>query len=129
MSEVKIDEIPCIFPAREFRFSETGSLETASSCGESANHRFLSRGRAGWIPSYPAARASARQLSSGVSPPNSGKSSLLQPMGLMPSRTGIDHGSALFPPRSVYACGRRIGDGEAPPVIKLLRRGRNDDDA
>src|SRR6516164_5263502 len=36
MSEAKIDKIPCIFPAsREFRFSETGSLETASSSAES----------------------------------------------------------------------------------------------
>jgi len=44
MSEAKIDKIPCIFPAsREFRFSETGSLETASSSGESANFRFLAR--------------------------------------------------------------------------------------
>jgi hypothetical protein len=42
MSEAKIDEFPCIFPASsEFRVSETGSLETASSSGESANFRFL----------------------------------------------------------------------------------------
>jgi len=62
MSEVKIDEIPCIFPAsREFRFSETGSLETASSCGESANHRFLSRGRAGCRPLQSALRLGGRR--------------------------------------------------------------------
>jgi len=35
---------PVFFPAsREFRFSETGSLETASSSGESASHRFRRR--------------------------------------------------------------------------------------
>src|SRR6516225_8756263 len=62
MSEAKIDEIPCIFPAsREFRFSETGSLETASSCGESANHRFLSRGRAGCRPLQSALRLGGRR--------------------------------------------------------------------
>ena len=38
MSEAKIDKLPCIFPAsREFRVSETGSLETASSSGESVS--------------------------------------------------------------------------------------------
>ena len=42
MSEAKIDKIPCIFPAsREFRFSETGSLETASSSGESIANRCI----------------------------------------------------------------------------------------
>jgi transposase-like protein len=36
MSESKIDEFPCIFPASRGNFaSETSSLETASSSGES----------------------------------------------------------------------------------------------
>src|SRR5215831_17664312 len=48
------------------------------------------------MPSKPASRASARQVSSGMSSPNSGKSSLLQPMGLMPRRTDIDWRLALF---------------------------------
>src|SRR5215469_11567728 len=48
------------------------------------------------MPSKPASRASARQMSSGMSSPNSGKSSLLQPMGLMPRRTDIDRRLALF---------------------------------
>src|SRR6516225_9692648 len=47
MSEAKIDKIPCIFPAsREFRFSETGSLETASSTGESGELPITSEGSA-----------------------------------------------------------------------------------
>ena len=38
------------------------------------------------MPSKPASLASARQTSSGVSPPSSGMSSLDQPMGLAPMR-------------------------------------------
>src|SRR5260370_25974563 len=45
------------------------------------------------MPENPARRASARQVSSGVSPPNSGRSSLLQPIGLTPRRTDIDRSS------------------------------------
>src|SRR6516162_975298 len=60
------------------------------------------------IPSYPARRASARQVSSGVSPPNSGKSSLLQPIGLMPRRTGIGHGSPSSILKRAYPAERRI---------------------
>src|SRR6516164_10119957 len=55
MSEAKIDEFPCLFSAsRVIGVSETGSLETASSSGESANFRSLSGRR------YPAAARSAR---------------------------------------------------------------------
>src|SRR6516165_10220345 len=55
MSEAKIDEFPCLFSAsRVIGVSETGSLETASSSGESANFRPLSGRR------YPAAARSAR---------------------------------------------------------------------
>jgi len=49
-SEARIDEFPCIFPAsREFRLSETSSLLTASSSGESVANRFC------WIlrPAFP----------------------------------------------------------------------------
>ncbi len=42
----RIDVFPCIFRAsREFSPSETGSLLTAPSTGESANHRSLNIGR------------------------------------------------------------------------------------
>ena len=42
MSEAKIDEFPCLFPAsRVIGVSETGSLETASSSRESTNLRSL----------------------------------------------------------------------------------------
>jgi hypothetical protein len=44
--EAQIDEFPCIFPAsKEIGVSEMSSLLTASSSGESANFRFLSRRR------------------------------------------------------------------------------------
>src|SRR5205814_384118 len=60
------------------------------------------------IPSNPARRASERQVSRGVSPPNSGISSLLQPIGLMPRRTGIDYGSPCSVARRAYSPERRI---------------------
>ena len=41
--------------------SETGSLETLPTCGESANHRFLSRGRAGCRPLQSALRLGGRR--------------------------------------------------------------------
>jgi len=45
--EAQFDESPCIFPAsKEIGVSETSSLLTASSSGESTNHRFLGGGAA-----------------------------------------------------------------------------------
>src|SRR5919107_3626386 len=41
------------------------------------------------VPVKPASRVSRRQVSSGVSPPSSGRSSLLQAIGLVPSLTVI----------------------------------------
>src|SRR6516165_12602792 len=49
--EAQFDESPCIFPAsKEIGVSETSSLLTASSSGESTNHRFLGGSAGGrWI--------------------------------------------------------------------------------
>ena len=64
--------------------------ESARSCAPNSGRKIAaSRGNLppASMPQKPAARASAKQVSSGVSPPNSGMSSLLQPIGATPSRT------------------------------------------
>src|SRR5262245_13024195 len=48
------------------------------------------------VPLKPAARLSVRQVSSGVSPPSCGRSSLDQAMGAMPRRTGMSDSDALL---------------------------------
>src|SRR5215471_11895174 len=70
------------------------------------------------MPSKPACRASARQVSSGVSPPNSGMSSLLHPIGLTPRRT---RGSAIG---EILRSDRRDCDGKAELVILPERNRR-----
>src|SRR5271170_6539914 len=58
------------------------------------------------MPSKPASLASARQVSSGVSPPISCKSSLDQPIGLAPRRIAISIPYALVGQRRLVGLAR-----------------------
>src|SRR4051812_21499088 len=89
------------------------------------------------MPVKPASRASARQVSSGVSPPSSGMSSLLQAIGLVPIRT-VPIGPLPLPrrlrgPRLLVALARLtplrplrdLGHRHVPPgAARLGRRHR-----
>src|SRR5271167_443861 len=92
------------------------------------------------MPATPASLASARQVSSGVSPPISCRSSLLQPMGLAPMRMLMSVSNALAFQRSFvvpasgadFRAGRDCRHGYVPPEAAGVGRadgiGVDDDD-
>ncbi len=86
------------------------------------------------MPTTPAFLASARQVSSGVSPPISCRSSLLQPIGLAPMRMLMSVSNALaFQRLLVIPAGgpdfrpvRHGRDGDVPPEAARVGRSRSD---
>src|SRR5262245_54165974 len=89
------------------------------------------------VPLKPAARLSFRQVSSGVSPPSCGRSSLDQAMGAMPRRTGMGSDSDALLLLALGVIGRGLAhafarvdlrDAHVPPGVarRPLRRAHLD---
>src|SRR4029453_16040249 len=73
------------------------------------------------VPLKPAARLSARQVSSGVSPPSCGRSSLDQAMGAMPKRISIKIAPPPFLALALGMIGRPLAH-----ALALAHRGHAD---